>query len=321
MNFNQQYLHLIKQVLETGDCVQSRNSKVFQYFCPENITVLDVSKEFPILSVRKIPFYKSALETFFFLSGESSYDSMPEVLRESWWKPWAEQAEAQNSWGAFYGHQWRHQTTESGTGFDAWENLIQELCEVVKTGVINRKMCVSLCNKPGTMQEYTEKPSVLIACHSSFLSFNLVPKWPQDDSGYAPAQEWFLDLHHTQRSLDLFLGTGADLIYSGLIMHLLCQEITNSLYCVESPESTPIISPRKLVFTPSNAHIYESHIATAKKLLLMNDKTNYYKPVQLILQGPITNFNEFKTIEDVKQVAELKGYNPNWGEYSAKLYG
>jgi thymidylate synthase len=635
MNFNKQYLNTIQTVLQEGEYLQGRNSAVLQYFCPNSIIIPDTNKEFPILSVRKIPFYKSALETFFFLGGESSYDSMPESLKNSWWKPWAEKAKAQNSWGNFYSHNWRHQTTElNSKGFDQWENLLKELCEVIKTGVINRKMCVSLWDKAGTMPEYTTKPSVLDCClpehsnvltkagfksiknvgvgeevwatdlgfnghwskvlakqhfknqevevhsnsnwtieatanhrwliqtqtgkrlykttselegtkysiptrvtgitqkdsiltqdearllgwlltdgtwkktyysgsihqvkpqyvkviskllermgvkntwnaqtkhfylsadivkpllkkaglagvskqeasiahllpnlgkkelrsllitiiqaegsikpggpyciyqsvkspiakditalivltglaattiakpprpsafgkeycntytprtgqffqmpklkstynadvycitteagnflceqnnktfisgncHSSFLSFNLVPKWHEDElnSGYSPYQEWYLDLHHTQRSLDLMCGTGSDLIYSGLIMHLLCDEVSNRMYNVNSPEQTPIIKPRKLVFSPSNVHIYESHIKETKQLLLLNSQSNNYSPAKISLQGPICDFTQYKTIEEIKQVVNLKNYNPNWGNYNFELLG
>lgn len=317
MDFNKQYLSTIETVLNDGEYVAGRNSAVLQYFAPSPIVIKDVDKEFPILSVRRTPFYKSVLETFFFLSGNTSFESMPEVLRNTWWKPWAEEAKAQNSWGNFYGHNWRYQTTKlNPNGFDQWENLIKELCEVVKTGVVNRKMCVTLWDKAGTMPEYTSKPSVLDSCHSSFLAFNLVPKWHKDelDSGYAKFQEYYLDLHHTQRSLDLFLGTGSDLIYSGLLMHLLCQEVENRLCGV-------YIKPRKLVFTPANTHIYESHIPQAEQLLIMNSNIKSYSPVKLKLQGPIAEFGSYKTIEDVKQVAVLEGYNPHWGNYKGELHG
>lgn len=320
MNFNKQYLNTIQTVLGQGEYLQSRNSTVLQYFCPEPIVVPNVSKDFPILSVRKIPFYKSALETFFFLSGESSYESMPECLRNSWWKPWAEKAKEQGSWGKFYSTQWRHQTTDQSTcktGFDAWENLIEDLCTVIKTGVINRKMVVSLWRRQDSMPEYTVNPAVLDCCHSTCLVFNLTYKWHKDElnNGY---QEWYLDLHHTQRSLDLMCGTGSDLIYSGLIMNLLCDEVSNR---VASEARKPIIKPRKLVFSPSNVHVYESHIKEAKQLLLLNSKSNNYSPAKISLQEPIRDFSLFKTIEDVKEVVNLKNYNPNWGNYSFELLG
>lgn len=326
MNFNKQYLSTIQTVLGQGEYLQSRNSAVLQYFCPNPIIINDVNKEFPILSVRKIPFYKSALETFFFLSGESSYDSMPECLRNSWWKPWDDKAKAQDSWGKFYSTQWRHQTTDQSTcktGFDAWENLIKDLCTVIKTGSINRKMVVSLWRRQDAMPEYTINPAVLDCCHSTCLVFNLTYKWHEDElnNGYSPYQEWYLDLHHTQRSLDLMCGTGSDLIYSGLIMHLLCNEVSNRMYNVNSPEQTPIIKPRKLVFSPSNVHIYESHIKEAKQLLLLNSQSNNYSPAKISLQGPICNFTQYKTIEKIKQVVDLKNYNPNWGNYNFELLG
>jgi thymidylate synthase len=326
LNFNKQYLKIVHTVLREGEYVTGRNSPVLQYFCPESIVVKNVSREFPILSVRKIPFYKSALETFFFLGGESSYKSMPELLRNSWWKPWDQQAKEQGSWGKFYGSQWRHASTDQSTNkteFDQWKNLTQDLCQVVKTGVVNRKMVVSLWRRQDAMSEYTISPAVLDCCHSTSLVFNLVPKWHKDDlaNGYAPYQEYMLDLHHTQRSLDLMCGTGADLIYSGLLMHLLCDEVENQLYDVNNPYQSPKVTPRKLIFSPSNAHIYSSHIEQAKQLLMLNSNVLNYQPVKLQLRGPITDFSSFKTIEDVKQVVQLDNYQPNWGNYKFELLG
>jgi thymidylate synthase len=303
-DFDRQYLNLIANVLRNGDYQQSRNSKVLQLFSPNPIVVDKVYKTFPILSCRKIPFYKSALETFFFLSGKSTYEAMPEVLRNSWWKPWKNKAEEQNSWGNFYGKNWRNLTTESGKGFDQWKNLIEELCTVVKTGIINRKMVVSLWDKAGTFPQYTKKPSVLDCCHSTALVFNLVPQFETNT--------FYLDLHHTQRSLDLMCGTGSDLVYSGLLMHLLCNEITE--------RTKALVLPRKLIFSPVNVHIYESHIVQAKELLMLNHLVDSYSPVKLHLTSPII-FSNFKTIEDIKQVATLESYKPQPGQYSFELLG
>lgn len=321
MNFNSQYLETVRKVLVEGEYVTGRNSRVLQVFCPLPIVVKDVRKDFPILSVRKVPFYKAALETFFFLSGESEYEFMPKTLRDTWWEPWALKAEERNSWGKFYSTQWRRSSTDGSTdkeSFDQWENLIQDLCDVVSTGIVNRKMVVSLWRRQDAMPEYTTDPACLDCCHSTALIFNLVPKYHQDDLDSGYHQEYYLDLHHTQRSLDLLCGTASDLIYSSLIMQLLCNEVADRLY---NGEAGPYIYPRKLVFSPSNTHIYESHIAQAKQLLVMNSNVKSYESVTLELQGPIRNFTHFKSVEDVKQVAKITGYKPVSGEYEFQLLG
>jgi thymidylate synthase len=302
MDFNQQYLSIVKKVLKQGEEVTSRNSIVKQYFCPGSIEVPCVEDEFPILSIRPIPFYKSALETFFFLSGESSFNAMPEILKNSWWKPWANKAESQNSWGNFYGYQWRHQTTESGQKFDQWENLLEDLVDVVKSKTINRKMVVSLWRRQDAMDLYTSKPAVLDSCHSTSLVFNLV----------SSTDSWYLDLHHTQRSLDLMCGTGSDLIYSGLLMKLLCSEINF--------RTGAHVTCRKLVFSPSNAHIYKSHFEEAYRLLGNYNFTKADK-ARVLFDGHCPHFKSFQTIEDVKQFCVLEGYNPSPIKYNFGLVG
>jgi hypothetical protein len=64
---------------------------------------------------------------------------------------------------------------------------------------------------------------------------------------------WKLNLHHTQRSLDLVNGAAADLVYSGLLMELLCELLND-----EEPGSW--VDAGTLVFAPVNVHIYENHL-------------------------------------------------------------
>jgi thymidylate synthase len=160
-----QYMRLVKEVLERGNNTIGRNGLVRKLWSPAPLRVNSVANNFPLLQNRPTAFYKSCLETFFFLSGDSSYEAMPEVLRTSWWKPWASQAEAQGSWGRFYGTQWRKQVTDTpGVYFDPLQHLLGQLKEVLRTGVENRKMVVSLWHTPDTLSTYAQEPAVLESC-------------------------------------------------------------------------------------------------------------------------------------------------------------
>jgi thymidylate synthase len=262
-----QYLALLGQCLSTGSNTVGRNGLVRKLWAPPPLVVPSVAYDFPLLQDRPHAFYKSVLETCFFLSGKTSYDSMPEVLRTSWWKPWAAAAEAQGSWGSFYGSQWRHQVSEQGPGFDALQHLLNQLKEVVLTGVENRKMVVSLWHTPDTLSIYAQTPAVLESCHSTCLVFDLAPKL---------GGSWVLNLHHTQRSLDLINGTAADLIYSGLVMKLICDWLSNATGGTQ-------VEPGCLVFAPVNVHIYENHWAQAQELACKWPETTEFAPVKAIL--------------------------------------
>jgi len=160
-----QYLDLLQDCMRSGNNTVGRNGLVRKLWAPAPLVVRDVSSDFPYLQNRPTAFYKSVLETLFFLSGDSSYESMPEALCTSWWKPWASVAHDQKSWGRFYSTQWRAQVTETpGVYFDALKHLLQQMLEVITSGVENRKMVVSLWHTPDTLVEYTRKPAVLESC-------------------------------------------------------------------------------------------------------------------------------------------------------------
>jgi thymidylate synthase len=248
-------MNLVQEVLERGNNTIGRNGLVRKLWAPTPLRVESVANSFPLLLNRPTAFYKSCLETFFFLSGESSYDSMPEVLRNSWWAPWASQAQARSSWGRFYGTQLRAQVTDTpGVYFDPLNHLIQQLKEVLRTGIENRKMVVSLWHTPDTLSVYTQTPAVLESCHSTCLVFDLERTSQDPDSN-----KWKLNLHHTQRSLDLVNGTAADLVYSGLLMELFCELLNFEQKCNDLGELCSV-EAGTLVFAPVNTHIYGNHL-------------------------------------------------------------
>jgi thymidylate synthase len=268
------------------------------------LVVRDVSSDFPYLQNRPTAFYKSVLETLFFLSGDSSYESMPEALCTSWWKPWASVAHDQKSWGRFYSTQWRAQVTETpGVYFDALEHLLQQMLEVITSGVENRKMVVSLWHTPDTLAQYTRKPAVLHSCHSTSLVFDLEPS----------SRGWELNLHHTQRSLDLVNGTGADLMYSGLVMYLIAQYLE---------EQTLVeVWPGRLVFVPVNVHVYQNHWDDVERHLSEALAPEVELPVWVCPGSLSWLMNGYKpmTIEEAKRWVHVTPQAKSLAKYSFPL--
>lgn len=287
---DQQYQQMVRTVLRYGELVTGRNGEIAQYFSPTPIVIQSVDKTFPILQIRKVPFYKAALETLFFLSGDSYYGFMPECLRNSWWKPWAKQAERENSWGNFYGYQMRHSQAEIGE-YDQWAELLNSIQYSLETGEVNRRLVISLWRAQDTLAEYCNDPAVLPSCHSTALVFNLNPI------------TGVLDLHHTQRSQDLMCGFPSNLIYSGLLMKIIANEF--GLQC------------GKLVFQPVNTHIYSQHFEEAGRLTTVPlPKLN---DVGVDVIGEI-DF-KVKTVEEAKSIFKLCNYSPLQDEYKFELVG
>ncbi len=288
-DLTQQYYRLVKDVLKYGTPVLGRNGYTHELWAPQPL-VHNFDDGFPILYNRPVAFYKSALETLFFLSGNTSYESMSEDLRNSWWKPWAEQAKAEGRWKGFYGAMLRGTEPEPGSkGFDQLSDILSKAEKVVRSGVGNRKMVISLWNQ--------HLNPVLEACHSTSLVFNL----------RNTANGWRLDLHHTQRSLDVINGCGPDLVYSGLLMELIADYLTG--------QTNSAVKPGKLIFAPVNVHVYENHFENARLMFSKRDLKAQEQNSNLrlnkpdILKSVMSGYNP-QTISEVKELFTILGYEP-----------
>ena len=70
-NYETQYMNLVKRILSEGYKVTGRNGDVIKL--PHQITTVDLSKEFPILNIRKC-FWKSAVKELLWMCRDDSND-------------------------------------------------------------------------------------------------------------------------------------------------------------------------------------------------------------------------------------------------------
>lgn len=338
-NLDLQYVDLVKQVLTNGFLEEGRNGQTTTLWGPQPIVVEDVYKTFPLIRAKNTGFYTSALETLFFMSGKTNYEDMPQKLRETYWQPWAAKAEELGTWGPFYSHQMRSSASSFSTvGFeglqpymtDPLHNTLKKIIDVMLSGQSSRKIVMTLWNDADL------EATALESCHSTSLVFNVrkVPSTLGIDHNNLGI--WALDLHHTQRSLDLMCGTAADLVYSGLLMHYLCHWartfLASHVHLLPENHLPTRIIPGKLVFAPVNTHIYEDHTpaaldfikywASLSKRQVLKDLS----PVTIGISPTTMNSLEYiskdggpNTINLAKQLIaisksseELKGKIPKW---------
>ncbi len=249
------YLDIVKKVLETGELVDTRQGTK-AYTMAGAIFEHDMSKGFPLLTTKKIPFRLISTELEFFING---------ITDKQWllnhnnhiWDEWASPKKApyghdeiskkrmleERDLGPIYGFQWRHfnapyenyDTNYTGQGVDQLKKLI----ETLKTNPRDRRMIVNAWN-PQQISEMGLPP-----CHYSFQVTTINGK---------------VNLLWNQRSVDTMLGLPFNIASYALLLHLIAKEAG--------------LKEGKLVGFLADVHLFENHVDGAKEQL-SRDKEKY----------------------------------------------
>ena len=172
------------------------------------------------------------------------------------WDAWADE---QGNLGPIYGYQWRNW---GGQGIDQ----IREVISTIKTNPMSRRIIVSAWN-------VADIPKMkLPPCHAFFQFY----------VGMDGEKGKWLDCQLYQRSADLALGVPFNIASYALLMSMIAQECG--------------LSPRHLVHTLGDAHIYLNHVEGVKtqlarephplpKLVLANKPTLEMRFEDVALEG------------------------------------
>ena len=277
-----QYLKLLKTVLKKGQLVDNRTDiNTISYFGTQ--TRYDISKNFPLLTTKKVYFKAIVHELLWFIKGDTnikylvdnnvriwnewpyekykkSKDFKEETIEE-FAKKIKEDEVFAKKWGNLgpvYGKQWR----DFG-GVDQLMNAINDL----KNNPRSRRIIVSSWN-PKEINDMALPP-----CHCFFQFY---------------VKDNKLSCQLYQRSADLFLGVPFNIASYALLTYMIAQ-VTN-------------LEPYEFVHTIGDAHIYENHIEQVKTQLKRKPK----KLPTMKLNPDIKEITEFK-FEDI----ELKDYKPH----------
>ena len=277
-----QYLKLLKTVLKKGQLVDNRTDiNTISYFGTQ--TRYDISKNFPLLTTKKVYFKAIVHELLWFIKGgtnikylvdnnvriwnewpyekyKKSKDFKEETIEE-FAKKIKEDEVFAKKWGNLgpvYGKQWR----DFG-GVDQLMNAINDL----KNNPRSRRIIVSSWN-PNEINDMALPP-----CHCFFQFY---------------VKDNKLSCQLYQRSADLFLGVPFNIASYALLTYMVAQ-VTN-------------LEPCEFIHTIGDAHIYENHIEQVKTQLKRRPK----KLPTLKLNPDIKEITDFK-FEDI----ELKDYKPH----------
>lgn len=242
------YLDIVKKVLENGEKVKTRQG-TDAYTIAGAMFEHDMSKGFPLLTTKKVPFRLIATELEFFINGITDKKWLIDRNNHIWdeWAspkkaPYGHDAESkkrmldERDLGPIYGFQWRHfnatyesfDTDYSGKGVDQLKRLV----ETLKANPRDRRMIVNAWN-PLQLEEMGLPP-----CHYSFQVTTINGK---------------LNLMWNQRSVDTMLGLPFNIASYALLLHLLAKESG--------------LKEGKLVGFLADVHLFENHVEGAKEQL------------------------------------------------------
>jgi thymidylate synthase len=266
-DYMQGYLDIVQKVLDEG-VVKMPRQGIEAYTIAGAMFEHDMSKGFPLLTTKKVPFRLVASELEFFING---------ITDKKWllnrnnhiWDEWAHPKKApyghddaakkrmleERDLGAIYGFQWRHfnaeykdhETDYTGQGVDQLKRII----ETLKTNPNDRRMIVSAWN-PAMLDQMALPP-----CHYLFQVTVTGGK---------------LNLMWNQRSVDTMLGLPFNIASYALLLHLLAKEVG--------------LEEGKLVGFLGDVHIFVNHIDGVKEQL-SRDPEEF--PLPTVTTDPFTS--------------------------------
>jgi thymidylate synthase len=236
-----QYLELIQKIINSGEKKETRNSITYSLFGEK--LEFDISKSIPFITTKKLAWKTVIKELLWFLSGSTDNTK----LLEQNVNIWKENASREfmnllgftnreiNDLGPIYGHQWRHfnaeyidhKTDYTNQGIDQ----IQYILNLLKNDPMSRRIILSAWN-PCQINQMNLPPCHILA---QFYVSN--------------TKELSCLLY--QRSADVGLGLPFNIASYAVLTYILAK-LSN-------------LTPKKLIITIGDAHIYENHLDALKE--------------------------------------------------------
>ena len=273
----QQYLDMIKDILENGEKETGRNGNTIVIF-GTNMRYNLRESTLPLLTTKKLAWKSCLKELLWFISGKTDN----KILKEQKVKIWnlngsREFLDSRNlnyredDLGPVYGHQWRHFNAEydncdksyQGEGVDQLSNVIKMLKDPVER--FSRRILLSSWN-PCQLDEMALPP-----CHI-MMQFHV-------------NQNSELSCVLYQRSGDFGLGVPFNIASYSFLTHLLAHHCD--------------LKVKEFIHFIGNTHIYEDHIQPLKEQMIREPKPF----PKIIIKNKYDSIDEYK-FEDF----EIKDY-------------
>lgn len=224
----QEYLNLMKRVLETGTKKEDRTGTGTLSVFGHQMR-FDLSKGFPLVTTKKCHLKSIIHELLWFIAGDTNI----QYLKDNGVRIWDEWADENGDLGPVYGEQWRSWKTapdENGKAqtIDQLSNVINQ----IKTNPDSRRLLVVAYN-PGVVDQMALPP-----CHAFFQFY---------------VSDGKLSCQLYQRSADIFLGVPFNIASYALLTMMIAQ-VTG-------------LKPGEFIHTLGDAHLYSNHLDQAREQL------------------------------------------------------
>jgi thymidylate synthase len=188
-----QYLDLLQKILDEGtDRIDRTGVGTRSIFGAQ--MRFDISKNFPLLTTKKLNLRAIIIELLWFLKGETNI----QFLHENNVHIWDEWADKDGNLGPVYGKQWRNWEAKDGRIIDQITNAI----ELIKNDPSSRRILVSAWNV-GELDQMA-----LMPCHAFFQFY---------------VADGALSCQLYQRSADMFLGVPFNIASYSLLTMMMAQ--------------------------------------------------------------------------------------------------
>lgn len=251
-------------------------------------TRYDISKNFPILTKRKM-FYNSIFkELLWIVSGSTNINDL-EAMGSKIWTPWRDKNfEQRNEYGdgelgPIYGWQLRHfnapyenrlfMMEEDWIGLDLGFDQLAYIVNELKTNPNSRRILFTYWNPKQVTSDIVKLPP----CHHTFqLSCN----------------DGILSGMLFQRSADYVLGVPANVQFYSALIYMLCQQCGD-------------LTPGELIHSTADSHIYVNQVSMVEEYLARSEVESpslkltkacdifHYKPEDFVVE----NYNPLDRIE------------------------
>ena len=275
-----QYLNLLNKTM-IGHHRQTRNAKTISIFS-EKLS-FDLTKEFPLLTTKKVFLRGIFEELLFFIRGNTN-SKLLENKGVNIWKPNTTKEfikkcglpYEEGDMGPLYGFNWKHFGTEylgcnydyTGKGY----NQLEYVLYLLENDSSSRRILLTDYNPS------TAKQGVLYPCHSIIIQFYV------SEVGINK----MVSMNMYQRSVDEFLGLPFNIASNALFLHLICNTLNVRT-------ETKNYYPDKLNILMGDCHIYEAHLDAVKEQL---QRIPYNLP-QIQIKNSYYSLEEYKW-EDIK---------------------
>ena len=189
----QQYLNLLKHIIETGNDKSDRTGTGTRSLFGYQMR-FDLAEGFPLVTTKKTHLNSIIYELLWFLKGDTNIN----YLKEHHVKIWDEWADENGNLGPVYGKQWRSWEGKDGKVVDQISDLIKQ----IKTNPDSRRLIVTAWN-------VADLPEMkLMPCHCLFQFYVANGK---------------LSCQMYQRSADVFLGVPFNIASYALLTMMIAQ--------------------------------------------------------------------------------------------------